>query len=99
MKTLLFAVLLTGLVSCTENTILTVQKVTDGQVLQIESSVSLNKAGDSIVICETYSSGYGTRYGYYGNLAADMPEDYINLDDSISIFSRSYHVAVVKKVE
>ena len=98
MKTLLFAVLLTGLVSCTGNKTLTVQKVTDGQVLQIESSVSLNKAGDSIVICEVFSSGYGTRYTYYGNLAADIPEDFVNIDSN-SVLSKSYHVAVVKKVE
>ena len=98
MKTLLFAVLLTGLVSCTGNKTLTVQKVTDGQVLQVESSLSLNKAGDSIVICEVFSSGYGTRYTYYGNLAADIPEDFVNIDSS-SVLSKSYHVAVVKKVE
>ena len=97
-KVFFFAAVLTGLASCTDKTILTVEKVTDGQMLQVESAITLNKAGDSIVICETYSSGYGARYTYYGNLAADMPEDFINLD-STSIYSKSYHVAVVKKVE
>lgn len=97
-KVLFFAAVLTGLASCTDKTILTVEKVTDGQVLQIESTVSMNVPGDSIVISEIFSSGYGTRFLYYGNLAADMPEDQINIDSN-SVFSKSYHVAVVKKVE
>ena len=97
-KVLFFAAVLTGLASCTDKTTLFVQKVTDGQMLEIESTISMNVPGDSVVICEVYSSGYGARYNYYGNLAADMPEDFINLD-STSIYSKSYHVAVVKKVE
>lgn len=101
MKKVLFIVALAiGLSSCTNNkTTLTIEKVTDGQVLQVESNVSMNVPGDSIVICETYTSGYAAaRYTYYGNLAKDMPEDFVNLDSN-SVYSRSYHVAVVKKVE
>jgi hypothetical protein len=98
-KVLFFAAVLTGLASCTDNkTTLFVQKVTDGQMLEIESTVSMNVPGDSIVITEVFSSGYGTRFLYYGNLAADMPEDQINIDSN-SVFSKSYHVAVVQKVE
>ena len=97
-KVLFFVALAIGLSSCRDNTILTVEKVTDGQVLQIESTISMNVPGDSVVICEVYSSGYGARFNYYGNLAADMPEDFINLDSN-SIYSKSYHVAVVQKVE
>jgi len=98
-KVLFFAAVLTGLASCTDNkTTLFVQKVTDGQMLEIESTISMNVPGDSIVISEIFSSGYGTRFLYYGNLATDMPEDQINIDSN-SVFSKSYHVAVVKKVE
>ena len=93
-----FAAVLTGLASCTDSKTLIVEKVVDGQMLEIESTLSMNVPGDSVVICEVYSSGYGARYNYYGNLAADMPEDFINLD-STSIYSKSYHVAVVKKIE
>lgn len=98
MKTFLFAALLIGLVSCTDSKTLIVQKVTDGQMLEIESTISLNKAGDSIIICEVFSLGYGTRYTYYGNLATDIPEDYINVDSN-SVFSKSYHVAVVRRID
>jgi hypothetical protein len=97
-KVFFFAAVLTGLASCTDKTTLFVQKVTDGQMLEIESTVSMNVPGDSIVISEIFSSGYGTRFLYYGNLATDMPEDQINIDSN-SVFSKSYHVAVVKKVE
>jgi hypothetical protein len=97
-KVFFFVALAIGLSSCTDKATLTVEKVTDGQVLQIESTISMNVPGDSVVICEVYSSGYGARFNYYGNLAADMPEDFINLDSS-SVYSKSYHVAVVQKIE
>jgi hypothetical protein len=97
-KVLFFAALAIGLSSCTDSKTLLVQKVTDGQMLEIESTISMNVPGDSIVICESFSTGYGSRFNYYGNLATDMPEDYINVDSN-SVYSRSYYVAIVKKVE
>lgn len=97
-KVFFFAAVLTGLASCTDKATLTVEKIVDGQVIQIESTISMNVPGDSIVICESFSSGYGSRFNYYGNLATDMPEDYINVDSN-SVYSRSYYVAIVKKVE
>ena len=99
MKNLFFFVALAiGLSSCTDSKTLLVQKVTDGRVLEIESTLSMNVPGDSIVICEVFSTGYGSRFNYYGNLATDIPEDYINVDSN-SAYSKSYHVAIVKKVE
>ena len=98
-KTLFFVALAIGLSSCTDNkTILTVEEVVNGHVLQIESTVSMNVPGDSIVICETFFSSRGSHYSYYGNLAPEIPEDYFS-NDTLGVYAKNYFVAVVKKVE
>jgi hypothetical protein len=97
---IIFAALLTGLVSCTERNpikVLTIQRM-DGQVQQIKSTISLNVKGDSIMLKDTYFSGNGLHTAYYGNFGVEVPEDYYNCD-SIGVVSMHYEPAVVLKVE
>jgi hypothetical protein len=98
-KLIIFAALLTGLASCTniETKVLTVQRI-DGKVQEIRSNVSMNVKGDSIMICDVYCSGIGSRTNFYGNLGTETPEDYFN-SDSVGIYSKHYEPAVVLKVE
>ena len=98
-KLIIFAAVLTGLVSCTDNNTrtLTIQRM-DGRVQQIKSTVSMNVKGDSIMVCDVYCSGVGTSTTFYGNLGYETPEDYFNAD-SIGVYSKNYEPAVVLKVE
>ncbi len=98
-KVFFFAAVLTGLASCTniETKVLTVQRI-DGKVQEIRSNVSMNVKGDSIMICDVYCSGIGSRTNFYGNLGTETPEDYFN-SDSIGVYSKHYEPAVVLKVE
>jgi len=70
----------------------------DGKVQQIESIVSMNVVGDSIMICDLYCSGIGSTTTFYGNLGYETPEDYFN-SDSVGVYSKHYEPAVVLKVE
>jgi len=98
-KLFFFAALVIGLSSCSniETRVLTVQRM-DGKVQQIESTVSMNVQGDSIMVADIYSSSYGSRTKYYGNLGFETPEDSFS-SDSTGTFSIHYEPAVVLKVE
>ena len=97
-KLFFFAALVIGLSSCTDNTrVLTIQRM-DGEIQQIESTVSMNVKGDSIMVADIYSSSYGSRTKYYGNLGFETPEDSFS-SDSTGTFSIHYEPAVVLKVE
>jgi hypothetical protein len=98
-KLFFFAALVIGLSSCSniETRVLTVQRM-DGKVQQIESTISMNVQGDSIMVADIYSSSYGSRTKYYGNLGFETPEDSFSSDSS-GTFSIHYEPAVVLKVE
>ena len=98
-KVLFFAAVLTGLASCTDNNTrtLTIQRM-DGKVQKIESTISMNVKGDSIMVCDVYCSGIGERTTFYGNLGHETPEDYFNAD-SIGVYSKHYEPVVVLNVE
>jgi hypothetical protein len=99
-KVLFFAAVLTGLASCTDSQpirTLTIQRM-DGKVQQIESTVSMNVVGDSIMICDLYCSGIGSTTTFYGNLGYETPEDYFNAD-SVGVYSKHYEPAVVLNVK
>jgi hypothetical protein len=97
-KLFFFVALVIGLSSCTDNTrVLTVQRI-DGKVQQIESNVSMNNKGDSIMICVLYHSEIGEHTSFYGNLGYETPEDYFNADSN-GVYSKHYEPAVVLKVD
>jgi len=98
MKTLLFAVLLTGLASCTGKKTLKVERL-EGQIQQIDADLSMNKVGDTIIVKDVYSSGYGSSTYYYGNFRGEMPETWYDTDSSgRMIYSVFYATAVVRDV-
>ena len=95
-----FAAVVIGLSSCTNsqpNKTLTIQRM-DGKVQQIESTISMNVVGDSIMVSDIYSSSYGSRTRYYGNLGFETPEDSFSSDSS-GTFSIHYEPAVVINVK
>jgi hypothetical protein len=94
-----FAALVIGLSSCSniETRVLTIQRM-DGEVQQIESTISMNVQGDSIMVADIYSSSYGSRTRYYGNFGFETPEDTFCCDSS-GTFSIHYEPAVVLKVD
>jgi len=99
-KVLFFAAVVIGLSSCTDSQptkTLTIQRM-DGKVQQIESTISMNVQGDSIMVADVYSSSYGSRTRYYGNFGFETPEDSFS-SDSTGTFSIHYEPAVVLKVE
>lgn len=98
MKTVLFAVLLTGLVSCAGNKTLKVERL-EGQIQQIDADLSMNKVGDTIIVKDVYMSGYGTTTHYYGNFRGEIPETWYDTDSSgRMIYSVFYATAVVRDI-
>ena len=98
MKTVLFAVLLTGLVSCAGNKTLKVERL-EGQIQQIDADLSMNKVGDTIIVKDVYMSGYGTTTHYYSNVRGEIPETWYDTDSSgRMIYSVFYATAVVRDI-
>lgn len=99
MKTFLFfAALAIGLSSCAGKKTLKVERL-EGQIQQIDADLSMNKVGDTIIVKDVYSSGYGSSTYYYGNFRGEMPETWYDTDSSgRMIYSVFYATAVVRDV-
>ena len=94
-----FAAVLTGLASCTERTVLTIERL-DGKIQQINGGLSSNKVGDTIIVEDIYEKGQRGITKYYGNFRGELPDTWCDTDtDGKVIYSSFTATAVVKKIE
>ena len=100
MKNLFFFVALAiGLSSCTEHTILTVERL-DGKIQQINGGLSTNKVGDTIIVEDIYQQGQRGTTKYYGNFRGELPDTWCDTDTSGKVIYSSFTAtAVVRKVD
>jgi hypothetical protein len=99
MKTVLFAVLLTGLVSCADSKKTMKVERLEGQIQEIEQGLSDNKVGDTIIIKDVYIGGYGTTTHYFGNLRGELPDNWSDTDTSGRVtYSVFYATAIVRGI-
>ena len=100
MKNLFFFVALAiGLSSCTERTILVIERL-DGRIQVINGGLSTNKVGDTIIVEDIYQQGQRGITKYYGNFRGELPDTWCDTDtDGKVIYSSFTATAVVKKVD
>lgn len=100
MKNLLIIVALAiGLSSCTERTVLTVERL-DGRIQQINGGLSTNKVGDTIIVEDIYQQGQRGITKYYGNFRGELPDTWYDTDSNGRVIYSSFTAtAVVRKVD
>ena len=100
MKNLFFFVALAiGLSSCTERTILVIERL-DGKIQVINGGLSTNKVGDTIIVEDIYQQGQRGITKYYGNFRGELPDTWCDTDTSGKVVYSSFTAtAVVREVK
>ena len=94
-----FAALAIGLSSCTERTILVVERL-DGKIQLINGGLSSNKVGDTIIVEDIYQQGQRGTTRYYGNFRGELPDTWCDTDTSGKVIYSSFTAtAVVREVK